>query len=215
MLARPITNTGTIKLIGKFPSIKLGRIVWYESLLERDYLYLLEIDSDVLYYQEQPGRIYYTIGGKNHHYTPDLLVHRKRIREIIEVKLKAKSEEEHYVRLFQIARQVCHKEACEFRVATEEIIRCQPKLDNTKLLYKYALTPIYPQHQIGCYEFFSGKHEAPLDEVMQFFASRQVGQQVVYALIYYGVLSIDLMQPLTPRSVVRLPTTAIPTRKDH
>lgn len=28
--------------------------IWYESLTERDYMYLLEIDSDVLSYSSQP-----------------------------------------------------------------------------------------------------------------------------------------------------------------
>jgi hypothetical protein len=169
----------------------------------------------VIFYREQPARIHYTIEGKSHRYTPDLFVQRKRIKEIIEVKLKAKSEEEQYVRLFRIAWQICHKEAYEFKVATEEVIRCQPRLDNTKLLYKYAWTPIHPQHQINCYDFFSSKQEARLCEVMQFFASRQVGQQVVYALIYRGVLAIDVMQPLTAMSMVRLSVTPAPSRKVH
>ena len=38
VLARKISNTGTRKLIGKFPSLKTGRVIWYESLLERDYM---------------------------------------------------------------------------------------------------------------------------------------------------------------------------------
>lgn len=213
MLARKISNTGTRNLIGKFPSFKTGRVIWYESLLERDYMYLLEIDSDVISYREQPGRIYYTLDGRRHHYTPDLLVERKSEKQIVEVKLKKAAEKEKYRRLFCIARDACHREGYVFRVATDETIRLQPRLNGVKLLYKYARTVLLPQHQIGCHEFFTVKQEAPLGEVTQFFASRGIGQQVVYALIFHGVLSVDLMRPLTRDAVVRLPIPAHAARK--
>jgi len=47
------------KNIGKFASVKTGRIAWYESLLERDYMYLLDFDPDVTYWHEQPLKIRY------------------------------------------------------------------------------------------------------------------------------------------------------------
>jgi hypothetical protein len=208
VLARKISNTGTRNLIGKFPSLKMRRVVWYESLLERDYMYLLEIDSDVISYREQPGRIYYTLDGRCHRYTPDLLVERRSEKQVVEVKLKKQAEKEEYRRLFRIARETCRRAGYVFRVATEETIRLQPRLNGVKLLYKYARTEFLPQHQIGCHEFFSVRQEAPLGEVTQFFASRGIGQQVVYALIFRGVLSVDLMRPLTHDAVVRLPLPA-------
>ncbi|HWS90681.1 MAG TPA: TnsA endonuclease N-terminal domain-containing protein [Pyrinomonadaceae bacterium] len=213
MLARKISNTGTRNLIGKFPSLKMGRIVWYESLLERDYMYLLEIDSDVISYREQPGRIYYTLDGRRHHYTPDLFVERMREKHLVEVKPKKRAEEEEYRRLFLIAMDTCRSEGYEFKVATDEVIRLQPRLNVVKLLYKYARTPILPQHQIYCHEFFAERQEAPLGEITQFFASKRTGQQVVYALIYHGILLVDISKPLTYNCVVRLSVPAYATRK--
>lgn len=213
VLARKISNTGTRNLIGKFPSLKMGRVVWYESPLERDYMYLLEIDSDVISYREQPGRIYYTLGGKRHHYTPDLLVERRHEKQFVEVKLKKMAEKEEYRHLFRIAEETCCREGYEFRVATDETIRRQPRLNSVKLLYKYARTQLFPQHQIGCHEFFSVRQEAPLGEVTRFFASRGIDQQVVYALIFHGVLSVDLMRPLTPDALLQLSVPAQAARK--
>ena len=69
MGVRRITNGGR-KVIGKFPSIKNGRMVWWESQIERDYLYLLEIDPDVVSYEEQPLKIRYYLDGEPHLYTP-------------------------------------------------------------------------------------------------------------------------------------------------
>lgn len=203
-----------MKLIGKFPSLKMGRIVWYESLLERDYMYLLEIDPEVISYREQPFRIRYFLAGKNRRYTPDLLIHRRCGEYIVEVKPKKKALEQKYVILFRIAAQICRQEGYEFHVATDVIIRSQPRLNTVKFLYKYARTPISPQHQIYCHELFVGTQELPLSEIMKFFATRSIGQQVVYALIFHGVLSINLMEPLSPMSIVRLPATAYAVRKD-
>jgi hypothetical protein len=167
----------------------------------------------VLSYREQPSRIYYTLDGKRRRYTPDLLVERRTKKQIVEVKPKAKAEQEKFVRLFRVAEEICRRGGYEFKVATDETIRLQPRLDSVKLLYKYARTPILPQHQIGCHELFAGRQEAPLGEVTQFFASRNTGQQVVYALIYCGVLSVDLTEPLTQDCVVRLPIPAYAARK--
>lgn len=58
--ARKITNAGNRKVIGKFPSLKMNAVISWESQLERDYIYLLEIDPEVLSYGEQPFTISYT-----------------------------------------------------------------------------------------------------------------------------------------------------------
>lgn len=52
-----------------------------------------------------------------------------------------------------------------------------------------------------------------MGEAVQFFTSRNTDQQVVYALIYRGVLSVDLTEPLTRDSVVRLSGSAYAGRK--
>ena len=86
MPVRRLTNGGR-KNIGKFPSIKNGEMVWWESLLERDYFYLLEIDPDVVRYDSQPLKIRYYLDAEPHKYTPDVRVYRQNgVKEIVEVK---------------------------------------------------------------------------------------------------------------------------------
>lgn len=85
---RKITNGGR-KVIGKFPSIKMGRMIMWESQIERDYLYLVDFDVDVIFCQEQPliVRYYNDSDGKIHNYTPDfLLIRRDNKKQVIEVK---------------------------------------------------------------------------------------------------------------------------------
>jgi hypothetical protein len=57
--------------VGKFPSLKLGRMVGYQSLIERDFIYLLDFDATVTTYAEQPFSLHYKDGSKQRRYTPD------------------------------------------------------------------------------------------------------------------------------------------------
>src|ERR1043166_4047701 len=82
------------KNLGKFASVKTGRVAWYESLLEKDFMYLLDYDRDVSYWHEQPLRIRFSHGGKVHRYTPDLEVHSTAQKNLIEINPKNKGETE-------------------------------------------------------------------------------------------------------------------------
>jgi len=130
------------KNLGKFASVKTGRVAWYESLLERDFMYLLDYDRNVSYWHEQPLRIHFSHGGKVHRYTPDLEVHRASQKQLIEVKPKHQVDSGKWEVLFRAASSICEEEGYQFLVVTDEIIRVQPRLENVKLLWKYARTPV-------------------------------------------------------------------------
>jgi hypothetical protein len=66
--------------------------IWWESQLERDYIYLLEIDTDAVAYCEQPFTIAYDRHNRRKKYTPDFLVERRCSKQVIEVKPKSKVE---------------------------------------------------------------------------------------------------------------------------
>ena len=211
MGVRRITNGGR-KVIGKFPSIKNGRMVWWESQIERDYLYLLEIDPDVVSYEEQPLKIRYYLDGEPHLYTPDFRVIRRDKRQIVEVKDKKAAVREEYVELFRRAAPICQEQGYEFVVVTDLDIRIQPKLDNIKLIYKYAKAAVTSLHQILLYSLFADMASLTLEEIIGGFASKGISGSVVYALIYSGILSIDLMLPIGKASTVRL-SLSLPSQR--
>jgi TnsA-like endonuclease N terminal len=202
---RRITN-GCRKNIGKFPSLKNGRAVWYESLLERDFMFLLEIDPDVVSYKEQPTTIRFRAGDDIYTYTPDFLVVRKKTMQIVEVKPAERVKEEKYQTLFQHAREIFRKWGYEFVVVTESVIHKQPLLDNVKLLHKYSRTPISCGDQLEAHNFLAGKDRSTLSEISKHFVSKGKPKQVIYALIYFGIVSADLgAASLGPGLTVRLP----------
>jgi hypothetical protein len=198
------------KNLGKFASVKTGRVAWYESLLEKDFMYLLDYDRDVSYWHEQPLRIRFSHGAKVHRYTPDLEVHRASQKQLIEVKPKHKVDSGEWDVLFRAASSVCEQEGYEFLVVTDEIIRLRPRLENVKLLWKYARTPVLPQHQIICSELFQSRKDQPvtLDDLIQIFTSKQVPVQTLYSLLFWGALEFDLMQPLDRDSRITIPSSS-------
>lgn len=201
---RRITNTGGKKRISKFASILMKTMIWCESPIERDYAFYLDSDPCVLSFYSQPMRIYYFLDGKEHHYTPDFLVCRIDKKQIIEIKPEAKVFSDDNPRLFRIISSICRREGYEFLVVTDLMIRVQPKFDNIKLLHRYGRTLIHPQHQIICQEFFSNKQEATFTEVEQFLKSKGATKQDLYALLYRGILTTNLMDPIGSDSVISL-----------
>jgi hypothetical protein len=128
-----------LSLTGNIYSAKANEIVNFESSLERDYIYLLEYDTGVSKYYEQPLRIYY---GNNKYYVPDFFVqyHEKNIQsEIIEIKYSTDliENKEKYKTKFEAAKAFCSDNGWKFNILTEKEIRTGYKLQNAKFLLGY------------------------------------------------------------------------------
>lgn len=204
---------GGRKNLGKFFSVKMNVVLWFESLLEMSLMYLLDFDPDVKSFKEQPCHIRYMHDGRKRSYTPDLLVLRGDQKQLVEVKPAKKAAAEKSQQLFHAVSPICERAGFNFTVMTDEVILRQPRLDNVKALWRYARTPLHTQHQIYCEEFFRGRCSANLAEVFGFFASKGAPPQVVYALLFWGALDFDLTQPLNPDSLVHLPLDAEPAAR--
>ncbi|MUG92149.1 transposase [Scytonema sp. UIC 10036] len=129
-LARKITNTGTKKNIGRFFSFKMRELIWYESLNERDYMYLLEIDPDVLSYSTQPFKISYILDEKVRRYTPDFLVQRNSKQQIVEIKPACFADDEKNVRRFPVIASTLKSLGWEFIIITDEMMSRGSLLNN-------------------------------------------------------------------------------------
>jgi hypothetical protein len=107
--------------------------------------------------------------------------------------------------LFAMATRACREREWEFTVVSDTMIRRQPRLDNLKLLYKYAWTQLDSEHQISSISFLSSRRITLLGELLDFFVSRQLSIQAVYALIFRGVIAININITISVRSEVWLP----------
>lgn len=208
MPVRKITNAGGMKLVSKFPSVKLGKVVRCESPLERDYVYLLEYGK-AQFYEEQPLRIRYYLNDERRRYTPDFLVQVDDKKMLVEVKPEHVASQDKYQTLFGIISQICRQEGYVFIVVTEKMIRVQPRLNNIKILYRCAKVPLLTKYQLEYYAFLKEQSGISIKALANFLGARNIEDplSVVYALMYWGFLEFDLASPITLTSVVSLPKT--------
>jgi TnsA endonuclease-like protein len=195
---------------GKFCSLKTGEVHQTDSLTEMDYLYLLDFDPEATRFKTHPFTLDYVLDGKWRRYTPDVLVYRSQRKQIIEVKPTLRAMLPRYVLLFRTVAPLFRARGFDFQLVTSDAIQQQPRLDNIKVLWKYARTGFTPQHQVLCHEFFGDRKIAPLREISEFLAAHGVAIQVVYSLLFWHVLSFDVNQPLGPSAQIWLPGVSIP-----
>jgi hypothetical protein len=124
---------------GSFASRKNGQMGGFESLLEKEYMLLLDFDDSVERFEEQPVTV--PVPGITKGYTPNVLVHfwsdsatgHFRPPLLTEVKHSddLKKNAEKYARKFAAAKQYAAERGWEFRITTEKNIRTPRLTSNT------------------------------------------------------------------------------------
>ena len=176
----------------------------WESQLERDYIYLLEIDTDAVAYWGQPFTIAYDRHNRRKKYTPDFLVERRCSKQVIEVKPKSKVESFITSDRFLGVTNFCSSNGLEFAIMTEETIRVQPRLDNIKLLYRYARVDLPWSIYTDCLDYFQKVKISTISETARSLKEKGVTQSSLLKLLWNGFLLTDLMQPISPHSSIQL-----------
>lgn len=203
---------------GSFSSKKNGRALGFESLLERDYMILLEFDPDVESFEEQPVRIPVVSKGRTLRcYVPDILVHyrarrgsRSRRPVLAEVKKRSDLEKhkEKYAPKFSAARKFAAEQGWEFRIIPDNEIRI-PRLPNLKFLREYHLIEPEPSvvHRVLAAVQAMGDSSTLQNLLHQMNDSeteRLHTIPVIWHLVATGVLQVDLDRPITNETVITL-----------
>lgn len=131
--------------VGFFPSVKKRRMIAYESLLELDFIYILDFEPPVLDFEEQPFDVVLNLAGHLRRYTPDFLIQTSTFTTVIEVKPKMLARLPENVRKFAVAENHFKRHGWRFQVMTEDDIRRGYRLENIKSLSRYARHPSKPR----------------------------------------------------------------------
>lgn len=192
----------TNSIVTKFFSYKMNRFIECESLLESNLCYLLEFDSKVKEYTEQP----FTIQLSSSKYTPDFyVIYTDGKEEIYEVKefqklysMKAKLDE---------AKEYFTNRNIEFKILTEKDFNGQLgiKLTNLKFLYRY----ISPPKEMDLFRnkliyIVTIAKKLSIQEILNQFPDNQKLNVLptIWHLIATGKFHIDLLKPITNQSQV-------------
>jgi len=185
--------------VGKFPSLKLGRMVGYQSLIECDFIYLLDFAPTVADYCEQPFAIDYREAGKLRQYTPDFSFVHGGQRYLVECKHHDYLQPDENRLKWEAAAQWSRTHGYVFCVVTEQTIRAGYALENIKLLTDYARYTVESATKTTVLRFLSTAH-TPLtmaDLMMALSPEQpQAAITVILHLAYHHLLYIPLMAAL-------------------
>jgi len=188
MLSRKVITRSGRHFRGRYPSRKLGRMVEFESLIERDVILLLEFSRGVQSYQEQPVRIVYSDGQAMREYYPDFeaqLASDPRVH--IEVKPSEKLHSPKIAtKLQQIATHYAQHRDEHFRVITELEARQEPLHSNLKMLSPLRAKPV-----TSLYTLSMRIHGEPWHAL-----EASIGRDVLLKQVALGNLVCDLTRPL-------------------
>jgi hypothetical protein len=207
MPVRKVSNRGG-NIIGRFPSLKLGRMVAFESLIERDFIYLLDFESDVAWFAEQPLTIPYQHEGKNLSYTPDFHVIRDGRNILVECKLRKFVNTDDNQRKFAAAQAWCEAKGWVFQVVSDEQLRRGFRVHNVKLLTQFARYNIGPAVK-HCIRSFLASTLGPVSvtDVMVNVAPERPQMAIIpiLHLAFHHELVLPLDEaPISTQSPVRL-----------
>jgi len=197
-------------LKGYISDVSLNRLVEFESSLERDFIYLLEFDTNVKSYYEQPLTLIYNDGIKNRTYTPDFLVeYWDEEPELIEIKYLAdlKKNGNKYQLKFKASEEFCSFNKMSFKVKTEEDIR-NDKLFNCRflLMYKDRLKSIKENHILIVCQVLKSFGKATPSEIIN-KASNDPEKKleliyVIWVLVANYIISFNFKKRLTMNSLL-------------
>lgn len=194
--ARPIKPSKMKNYRGNFPSIKCGTMIKYESLLERDYIHLLEFDSKVDYYEAQPIKIPYKYKGASYNYYPDFKVITGDNRVLlVEVKPTRFLKKEKNLLKFEVGKRFCEGKNWEYMVVSEENIRVGHLQYNLGKLKNVNFQSMGTNLKNRIIQMVKSKQNVKIGTVIAELPqySEQELYSHIYSLIYDHILHTDLI----------------------
>jgi hypothetical protein len=189
---------------GKFVSFKMQKTVIWKSMLEFDYIHLLELDSQVQQYENCDFKLVYSFGEQEHTLHPNFVVQRDE-KSYLSYLLAINQKTEDQKQQLRFLINLCKEKRYNLEVVQEEEIRRQPRLSNAKIIIKYATKSLEdPLPRLLCYRLFKDKRIISLDELEVFFKHNSASKRDIFRLIYHGILSIDINRPIDAESPVTL-----------
>lgn len=189
---------------------KAGRVVQFESFLERSLLLRLDRDRTVRDYGSQPETFaFIDEGGKRHSYTPDFIVWREDgAVEIHEVTLASRRVKAALRAREAAAAAICRERGWQYVVHTEQNLPQGAELANLLALFHYRPSAYAPPATVqAVLASLAEEQPATVDEIARRL-SRDTALpptsllSTIYHLLWHGRLETDLQQLLIVQGAV-------------
>lgn len=190
---RALSNAGPLRLLVAIASRKAVGEMPAESLVEYDGLTELLADPDIVSAQVQPETIQLHIGGVQRSYTPDVRFIRRDGRiGYREFKLSKLELDEESTAKLDAARASYEAGGYEFDVRDAGEIRRGYRIENLRLLKRYASWATSEDFQRRVWELVGDDGETCLQDARDFVGSNNYGS--LYRMLWDGQLVADLVR---------------------
>lgn len=186
---------------GKFPSWKMGRMIQWESIHERNAFCLLDANPSVTKFSEQPCEITYSLGGQARKHYPDILVETLAGTELWEVKPGAADiDGETRLRTMLMERDLPAL-GYRYRMVLGSDLSSEPLLSNSRLILRWGRNRSPDSEAERLRNEFSGPRVGRWGDIMS-GRHGHAAKHHVCRLVLEGILRLDLTSALTPDSPV-------------
>jgi hypothetical protein len=185
---------------GLWFSMTVGRFLEYESLLERDWMLLMDFDREVEWMCEQPLRLSYSNGGKPARHVPDLLVWREGTPEVCDVKSEERVGHPEFQAQVRATELACVEAGFNYRVLSEP----DPQLlANVRWLAGFRVPPADPDGERA--RMLTALSLAPctVGDLLAGAREQAFARPVLMNLVWSGEAVIELSEPIGEQSRVR------------
>jgi hypothetical protein len=186
---------------GRWFSTTAERYLDYESLLERDWMLMMDFDREVEWICEQPLRLHYIREGRPASHVPDLLIWRGDGPELCDVKSEERLEDPGFEVQVRAMRMACAEARLGYRVLGEP----EPQLlANVRWLTGFREPPPDPDGERARMLMALAVGPCTIFELLLRSPEPMLGRPVLMHLLWSGEVEADLRGPLREESHVRL-----------
>ena len=191
---------------GRWFSTTARRFLEYESLLERDWMLLLDFDRAVDGICEQPLRLRYLKDGRPASHVPDLLVWRAGIPELCDVKSEERVEDPDFQAQVRATGQACAEAGFGYRVLSEPD---RQLLANHRWLVGFREPPTDLDGERARMLAVLEAGPSTIADVLSGAVEVALARPVLMHLLWTGAVIVDVGVPLASDSRVWLPLAVV------
>lgn len=198
---RPAVYRRQHHMPGRWFSTTAARFLDYESLLERDWMVLMDFDREVSSICEQPLRLHYIRDGRPASHVPDLLVWRRGRPELCDVKSVERLGDPGFEVQVEATQTACAQAGLGYRVLSEP----EPQLlANVRWLAGFRAPPADPDGERGQMLSVLSIGPSTIAELMALSSEPALARPVLMHMLWGGEAEADLSRPLREESHIRL-----------
>lgn len=193
--SRKVISRSKARGSGKYPSWKMGRMIHWESPHELNAFRILDANSAVLKFAEQPLVIKYRLDGVEHEHYPDIQVTTRQGKELWEVKMAEDAATPVVARRTAFLSTALPTLGYVYRVVHAEDLGRRPRLQTVLEVLRLGRADIPAVERERLRVTFERVPTLTWGDVRR-GALGAKGQYFVCRLILEGVIALDLSTPI-------------------